>query len=225
MTKYKEIFLTLLYFLAFYILSLLIGGWFEILKLFGDESWGLNYFELGYGVILLPIIYFITKKWNTKFLNTKFHKKWIIISFFLGILFTVVQPILLNILNFSVGKELIDFKLKLTDFKVFESKYALNFVSIIILIPIAEEFFFRGLIQGKLQEKYNLYLAILTQAILFGLGHLNIEKLYYDLRLDWEWAYITFLQGIILGFLFHKTKSLIPALIMHIIGNLMVVLI
>lgn len=211
--------------MAFYILSLLIGSWFKILKLIGKEIWGLEYCELGYGIILLPIIYLFTKKWNAKFLNIKFDKKWLIISFFSGIIFAIVQPILLNILNFSVGQELIDFKLKLTDLKVFENKYAFNFISIIILLPIAEELLFRGLIQGKLQDKYNKYLAVLISSFLFGLGHLNLEKLMFDLRLDYEWAYITFLMGIILGFLFHKTKSIIPVIIMHIIGNLTVALI
>lgn len=195
------------------------------MKIFDKESIGLDFFEFGYGLILLPIIFFVTKKWNSKFFNLNFDKKYLYISIILGVVFTISQPILLNILHFIIGLKSIPFYIKLTDFEVFKSKFALNFISMIILLPIAEEMFFRGLIQGKLNKYFSGWMAITFTSLLFGVGHLNIEKIFYDLKLDYNWAYITFIMAIISGFLFNKTKSLIPSIIFHITANLMVVLI
>ncbi|MFN2987262.1 lysostaphin resistance A-like protein, partial [Escherichia coli] len=56
------------------------------------------------------------------------------------------------------------------------SKSALQLVIAIILIPIYEEIVFRGIIFGYLRKNFNIIVAILVQALIFGIMHLNLVQ-------------------------------------------------
>ena len=62
-----------------------------------------------------------------------------------------------------------------TNFFILNFLFPLNYVfqtiyAFVFLAP-AEEILFRGFIQGKLQERTNVYWAIIIQSFLFGLAH------------------------------------------------------
>ncbi|MFR4052896.1 MAG: lysostaphin resistance A-like protein, partial [Clostridium perfringens] len=54
------------------------------------------------------------------------------------------------------------------------SKSSLQLVIAIILIPIYEEIVFRGIIFGYLRKNFNIIVAVLVQALIFGIMHLNL---------------------------------------------------
>lgn len=73
----------------------------------------------------------------------------------------------------------------------------------------AEEFLFRGVILGKLR-KYGDGFAILTSAILFALMHVNLSQIPF-----------AFVGGLFFAFITVKTNSIIPAMIIHFLNNLL----
>ena len=81
-------------------------------------------------------------------------------------------------------------------------------VTVICLAPIGEELLFRGLIQGYAARYMPAYFAILFQGVLFGLYHGNLVQGIYAMIL-----------GCILGFVAHRTKCVIPCIILHLCIN------
>lgn len=85
----------------------------------------------------------------------------------------------------------------------------LSIITVGIIAPFAEEFLFRGVIYNTLSKKISIRWTIIIQAILFGVFHFNLI----------QGVYATLL-GLVFGYVTYKTKSLWPAVIMHILNNL-----
>lgn len=92
----------------------------------------------------------------------------------------------------------------------YELKNVLSFITIVIVAPLAEEILFRGLILGVLEKAFNTHIAIILQAILFGIIHGNII-----------WAIIAFLSAVYYGYLVKKYDSIFTSVIGHISVNLL----
>jgi len=83
-----------------------------------------------------------------------------------------------------------------------------TFMTVGITGPILEELLFRGIILDGFLNRYKPGKAIFWSALLFGLFHMN------------PWQFIpAFLIGLILGYIYLKTRSLIPVIFIHIINN------
>lgn len=85
----------------------------------------------------------------------------------------------------------------------------LQILAIGIIAPILEEILFRGLVLDQLRKHIALPLALIIQALLFGLIHLNIVQGSY-----------AFVAGIILGLAMIWSRSLVIPVVMHIGMNL-----
>jgi membrane protease YdiL (CAAX protease family) len=99
--------------------------------------------------------------------------------------------------------------------RLFESDLGIwgGILRVVILAPIVEELIFRGVIFSGFQRIYPSFLAIFFSALLFALFHLN------------PWQLIpTFLLGLVLGFVRHRTGSLLAAIFTHALHNGMVFL-
>jgi membrane protease YdiL (CAAX protease family) len=83
-------------------------------------------------------------------------------------------------------------------------------ISSVIMAPIFEELFFRGLIFNAFLKRFNVIFAAFVAASLFALIH-------------WSWPeFISlFLVGLIYAGLAYKSNSVITPLIAHMIHNLM----
>jgi len=83
-----------------------------------------------------------------------------------------------------------------------------TFLTVGITGPILEEVLFRGIILDGFLNRYKPGKAIFWSALLFGLFHMN------------PWQFIpAFLIGFLLGYIYMKTRSLIPVITIHIINN------
>ncbi|MBS5939599.1 CPBP family intramembrane metalloprotease [Clostridium sartagoforme] len=91
-----------------------------------------------------------------------------------------------------------------------EGSLIITFITVGIVAPIAEEFLFRGVVFNTLQKRFSSAWTIVIQGVLFGVFHLNLV----------QGSYATIL-GIVYGYVTYKTKSLWPAIIMHIVNNSM----
>ena len=84
-----------------------------------------------------------------------------------------------------------------------------TFTLMVIAAPILEELIFRGIILDGLLKNYSPFKSILISSLLFGLVHLN------------PWQFVTgFILGIFSGWVYYKTRSLLPTIIMHAAVNL-----
>jgi membrane protease YdiL (CAAX protease family) len=88
------------------------------------------------------------------------------------------------------------------------TKDVFSIVSVVIAAPIMEEILCRGIVLGGLLKNYTPYKAILISALFFALMHLN----------PWQ-ALPAFFGGLFLGWVFYKTKSVIPGMIIHATNN------
>lgn len=86
----------------------------------------------------------------------------------------------------------------------------LSFISTAIIAPLTEEIMFRGVILRGFIKKYPVKKAVLVSAFLFGLIHFNIWQ--FTGALVW---------GIIAGWIYVKTRSLLPCILGHAVHNSM----
>ena len=81
------------------------------------------------------------------------------------------------------------------------------FVQMVVIAPLFEEFWFRGMVLESLRP-YGNGVAIFISALLFGLTHANFAQFFYAA-----------LMGIFLGYIAVSTKSVVATTIMHAIFN------
>lgn len=92
-------------------------------------------------------------------------------------------------------------------FEILQSSW-IGILAITIIGPIFEELLFRGAITKALLQQYNPRKAILLSALLFGVIHINPAQILP-----------AFLIGILLAWMYYKTASLIPCILIHILNN------
>ncbi len=83
-----------------------------------------------------------------------------------------------------------------------------GFIVVILLGPLAEEIVFRGSVERVLLKKIKPWYAICLSAFLFGLVHFELVQ-----------GFHAFLMGLLLGWLYYKTNSIIPSVIVHVSNN------
>ena len=90
------------------------------------------------------------------------------------------------------------------------AKYSnLNFLSLVIIVPIIEEIAARKLLIDAISKKYNDKVALLSSSLIFTLLHGWGIKLIY-----------IFLGGVALAYVYIKTKNIMVPIVLHSINNL-----
>lgn len=81
-------------------------------------------------------------------------------------------------------------------------------ISVVLVAPIAEELFFRGLILRGYMGRYSPRVAIWASSLLFAVFHFN----------PWQ-AVIALPVGLLAAWVFLRTGSLLPCIIVHMAAN------
>ena len=88
-------------------------------------------------------------------------------------------------------------------------KDRLGYLSIGLLAPLAEELVFRGaILRSLLQWTSRPWIAIALSALFFAAAHMNPAQLPH-----------AFLIGLLLGWLYYRTNSIVPGIVMHWVNN------
>ncbi len=88
--------------------------------------------------------------------------------------------------------------------------HPLGFLIVGILTPIAEEMVFRGAILRKLLPCVRCpWIAIVISAVVFGIAHGNVPQFVHAV-----------IVGILLGWTYWRTGSILPAVVVHWVNNL-----
>ena len=81
-------------------------------------------------------------------------------------------------------------------------------IFVIVIAPLAEEFFFRGFLFQALRQSWGVWLAAPASGLIFGALHFAPDKLVPLAIL-----------GTALAFVFHRTGSLWPCVLLHAVNN------
>ena len=92
----------------------------------------------------------------------------------------------------------------------------INLITVIFLAPVLEEFFFRGLLQNSLGQKFCAKTTIHISSILFAFFHFNTSQGILNITLIPS----LYVFALFLGFVYEKTRSLISPIILHSTFNL-----
>lgn len=88
-------------------------------------------------------------------------------------------------------------------------RHPLGIIAVVIMAPIVEELLFRGAIEGHLLRKWKHPAgAIVFSSLVFGVVHGN-----------WVQAPFAFVIGLALGWMYYRTGSLLPGILMHFVNN------
>lgn len=85
-------------------------------------------------------------------------------------------------------------------------------IAVCVLAPVLEEMLFRGVLLRGFLARYPRWLAISYSALLFGAAHLNVYQFF-----------LAFWLGLLLGWLFERSRSLLPCIALHAAVNTSVV--
>ena len=81
-------------------------------------------------------------------------------------------------------------------------------VATCLLAPLFEEMMFRGILLAGFLKRYPRGLAIAYSALFFGAAHLNIYQFF-----------LAFLLGLVQGWLYERSRSLLPCIALHAAVN------
>ncbi|MFZ5517305.1 MAG: CPBP family intramembrane glutamic endopeptidase [Candidatus Zhuqueibacterota bacterium] len=83
-----------------------------------------------------------------------------------------------------------------------------TFVLMVIAAPLLEEFLFRGIMLDGFLRNYSARKSIVFSSLFFALAHLN----------PWQFI-VAFSLGLLIGYVYVHTKSLLPCMFIHFIAN------
>ena len=135
--------------------------------------------------------------WNTRPFSVIF---WCIIAAVGTIAPSLWLQSVLDFLPDLAGEELLDF-----------IQHRWGYLVVCILAPLAEEVIFRGAVLRTMLEHWEgskRWTAIIISALLFGLAHMNPAQIPH-----------AFLMGVLLGWLYERSRSLIPCVVLHCANN------
>lgn len=209
MTKEKvKYLLTIVKIVIIYnLLALLLGT--LLFFILSATSFVVQLMSLVVGILLLPILMWQEKKesfglWD---FSGKLNWKNITGSVLLGILLYAIAILCGKLLNHPIQHE---------DFNT--TNYTLHFLCYVFVAAFVEELFFRKMIITYMESRHFSVLSmVLVSSTLFYLNHVNILLLDFH-RID------TFIDGIVLYFLYMKMRDIRYCMIAHATINLLAVI-
>lgn len=157
---------------------------------------------------VITLVVFLKTKWTPISRNYLLSKPWLTLLWVA--LFALGAMIPLEFVYEHIGLEMDE-----TTGRIFEGllKEPWGYVAVGILAPLAEEVVFRGAILRTLlgmMSKRNHWVAIMISAAIFGAVHGNAAQFVNAL-----------LMGLLLGWMYYRTRSLVPGILLHWVNNTM----
>mgnify|MGYP000777172873 FL=1 len=157
---------------------------------------------------VITLVIFLKTKWTPLTRGYLLSKPW-------GTLLWVALFSLGTIIPLSFLYEQLGIEMDENTQQIFTSlmKEPWGYVAVGILAPLAEEVVFRGAILRTLlgiMSKKNHWVAIMISAAIFGVVHANLAQFVNAL-----------LMGLLLGWMYYRTGSLVPGILLHWVNNTM----
>ena len=165
---------------------------------------------------LLTVVLFLSLRWATVSPHYIQTRPWAV--FFWAAVLALGTVIPSEALNEALGAEM---PKEMEDILMGIVSSPLGYFTIAIIVPLAEELVFRGAIlrvllpacptgspEGRWQGRLSCWLPIVFSALLFGLAHGNLAQLPH-----------AFLLGLLLGWMYVRTGSIVPGYVVHLVNN------
>ncbi|NLC26573.1 MAG: CPBP family intramembrane metalloprotease, partial [Fastidiosipila sp.] len=107
-----------------------------------------------------------------------------------------------------IGRALRDYLVQAEILTSVEGSLWLQIVSLVVLVPIAEELLFRGILQGELSLRFSRTARVLVCSVIFAAFHFDLIQGSY-----------VFLAGMVLSLAYELTESLLVPIFMHMFFN------
>ena len=189
-----------------------------------DSKFFPNFALSGFIIIILAVLLIVAfrKQLEYRISVPKFNQIWKPVLF--GLLTSLVINILTGIITTA-------FHGKIEGHPALMNASVLQFVLFtLILAPVAEEHLFRGFLQNYLKPlgdkgitvfHRRISLPVLIAAMAFSLSHLGLLASGVGTAFMIRTALFTFILGTIAGYYQEKYNNIIPAILVHMAGNLM----
>lgn len=210
----RAIKLVLYYFVYQFVFTFIVGIPTNVIKVLNGVSENQNFADelskntasvASIGMILAGIamiwhlIHFKYVKFNKESL-TEVPGKTILLSlpFIVAAMFT-----------FNLASEFVELPNIMEDTFMGMSRNVFGIIAIAVMAPLVEELLFRGAIEGHLlQKRKSPKTAILLSALIFGIIHINPAQVPF-----------AFCIGVVFGWLYYRTGSVIPGIAGHFLNN------
>ncbi|KLU57849.1 hypothetical protein EL84_05080 [Paenibacillus sp. VT-400] len=200
-------------------LILSIPAVLSIISLTVLKAWDITNVNDSFVFIIFQVIAYVTfLSLNKRFryfisgmLNLKVNTKHTVIYVVAGLVLFSISSLFL--LGFGIGSD----DSQRENLNLDQLSQAINLqniimaLAIIAVIPFYEELLFRGLLFTTIYNKYGSAWSIIISSLIFGFLHSDLFVL-------------TTIYGFVFNYIFLKTKSLIPGIMLHMIWNALVVL-
>ena len=90
---------------------------------------------------------------------------------------------------------------------IFKDDSVLYFVGVVVLFPILEEIWFRGLLYTPMRREWGAWASIVILSLLFAFAHNNAVPINQ------------FFGGMIFAYAYEKRRTLVAPIILHMLGN------
>jgi membrane protease YdiL (CAAX protease family) len=89
-----------------------------------------------------------------------------------------------------------------------KTHHNLALVALVLLPPVLEETIFRGFLFPAISKRTGVIWGAVLSSVIFGLAHMQANIGIY-----------TFLLGLLLCFMYVRTKSIVPGIVLHMLNN------
>lgn len=191
-----------------------------IIKLFGVDDFTSYTGALIVDILVLIVVFFAFKFYSKEAQKVVFEGKISIRKVLKLIPLSVLirLPILIIgiVLYLFLGEKFsttieegINFQWSVFDDSTLTSTF-IGFMSFVVIGPIQEELFFRGVVQRYLLKHYSIRTGLIYSSVVFALVHIHPFLILN-----------AFFFGALLGYIYHKWKNLWYSIILHMMINLL----
>lgn len=213
-----------------FLTAVLVAVYFGSLKLveifggrqfFGSSNMGNVGFSVTYGiqtVLMLGVVWFFAihrRKSHLRDLGLRYYSiaKTIWYSFLALLAIFLVSFLYVFLMNSLFSIEAPASKIEIL---VRNKSLSSNILLVVVaaIAPFSEEVFFRGFLYSAFKKSWGVNAGLFLSSLLFALVHMELYSFIPLMIIGWILAYI-----------FEKTKSLVPAIFLHGVYNLILILI
>ncbi|MBP9827351.1 CPBP family intramembrane metalloprotease [Candidatus Saccharibacteria bacterium] len=168
-----------------------------------------------YGIALLSevivLVWLVAKRHATRrdLGLTRFRWQWLFIVFGLYGLQLIMIFALYAILQTLIPSINLDETQEVFEFGLSHWGIIFSFIATVLVAPIIEEVIFRGLIFPALATRWRMWIAAMISSAIFALMHGQLNVGIY-----------TFVFGILLCWMYQRSGSIIPGIVLHFMNNL-----
>jgi len=162
---------------------------------------------------IIPLIYVASQKIDyVEYLRIKIGPKAIILGIIFGIVMWLLGVVLVNLIYTFIGPSKALEQTNEAIAQLSQDQIGLVMMGIVMSSAgIFEEIALRGIIFRSLDEKYNFVIALFLSSLIFGFLHFDPQGIY---------IFITFIFGLLLGYLYKRYQNLTITILAHATNNL-----